>query len=306
MDCDKHRIRFTKAGDLRLVSHHDLMRCFERMLRRAALPFRSTGGFHPTPRLVFALSLPLGVAGLDEVAELELTEPVGPDEVHRRLAEQAPPGLEVLSVRRVEAKATARVRRAFYRVKVAGALPPTPTLPRKGGGSEEGPAAAEVLLPPPLRGRVGVGGEQPPPPDDLPARVAALLARPAVWVERLRPQPRRVDIRPYIDDLRLRGGALEMDLWVTPTGTARADEVMECLGLGEWLRAGAVPQRTGLEIEDELTDPQSSGPAAVVPRAGPPVFPTGPAEGEVVRPAAPPPPAAPATWGASPNGPVLE
>src|ERR1700756_418971 len=54
---DKVRIRFRKDGDLRFVSHHDLMRSFERMLRRAGLPFRSTSGFNPKPRLIFALSL---------------------------------------------------------------------------------------------------------------------------------------------------------------------------------------------------------------------------------------------------------
>ncbi|MFM8273810.1 MAG: DUF2344 domain-containing protein, partial [Gemmata sp.] len=30
---DKFRFRFVKSGTLRLVSHHDLMRCAERMLR---------------------------------------------------------------------------------------------------------------------------------------------------------------------------------------------------------------------------------------------------------------------------------
>ena len=49
---DKIRIRFRKGGDLRLLSHHDLMRSFERMLRRAALPLRNSQGFHPKPRLV--------------------------------------------------------------------------------------------------------------------------------------------------------------------------------------------------------------------------------------------------------------
>ena len=61
---DKLRFRFAKTGTLRLLSHHDLMRCLERMLRRADLPFKSTAGFHPGPRVVFALSLPLGVVGL--------------------------------------------------------------------------------------------------------------------------------------------------------------------------------------------------------------------------------------------------
>src|SRR6184192_1420855 len=87
---DKVRIRFRKAGALRLLSHHDLMRTFERMLRRAELPFRSSQGFHPKPRIIFALSLPLGVAGLEEVAELELDELLPAEEIQNRLERQAP------------------------------------------------------------------------------------------------------------------------------------------------------------------------------------------------------------------------
>src|SRR5688500_16193125 len=90
---DKLRFRFAKTGTLRLLSHHDLMRCLERMLRRADVPFKSTAGFHPTPRVVFALSLPLGVPGRDEVLELELTRPCESDEVLTRLNAQAPDGL---------------------------------------------------------------------------------------------------------------------------------------------------------------------------------------------------------------------
>ena len=85
MSFDKVRIRFRKDGDLRFVSHHDLMRAFERMLRRASLPFRSTEGFHPQPRLIFALSLPLGVSGLAEVLEIEWTESIEPDAALSRL-----------------------------------------------------------------------------------------------------------------------------------------------------------------------------------------------------------------------------
>src|SRR5579871_4460656 len=99
---DKVRLRFRKGGDVRFLSHHDLMRTFERMLRRADLPFRRTQGFHPKPRLVFALSLPLGVVGLEEVVELELNDDVPPDAVRERLAAQAPPGLTILTVRPVE------------------------------------------------------------------------------------------------------------------------------------------------------------------------------------------------------------
>lgn len=210
---DKHRIRFRKSGDLRLVSHHDLMRCFERMLRRAELPYHATAGFNPKPRMIFALSLGLGIEGCAEVVELELDEEIPPEEVRARLVRQAPPGLEVLSVRRIDVRATAQVRSAGYRLRVP----------------EDHQAGLEE-------------------------RIRALKAAEQSWIERTRPQPRRFDLQPYLRDLRLQGDSLEMDLWVTPTGTARPDEVLRLLGLGDVLDAGAVLQRTKLELHDEAAD----------------------------------------------------
>lgn len=211
MVCAKVRIRFRKAGDLRLVSHHDLMRTFERMLRRAALPFHSTSGFNPRPRLVFALSLGLGIVGCREVLELELDAPVPPEQVHEQLRRQAPPGLEILEVQSIDPKASAQVQYVTYRIAVA----------------------AERLA--------GVHD-----------RAAALLAAAEVPVERARPQPRRLDIRPYLDDLRVQPDSLELHLRVTPTGTARPDELLELLGLGDLLPAGSVLERTSVELQDEL------------------------------------------------------
>src|SRR5262245_50258011 len=186
MAVDKLRIRFRKRGDLRFLSHHDLMRAFERMLRRAALPFRSTSGFHPKPRVVFALSLPLGVVGLDEVVELELTEEMPPEDVLSRLHSQAPAGLEFVSARRILPNAPGQVVRAVYRLPV--------------------------------------------PPDriaDLAERCSAVLARDAISVQRTHPQPRRVDIRAYVLGAWTTSDALLLDLRVTPTGSARADELIE-------------------------------------------------------------------------------
>ena len=120
---DKVRLRFRKDGALRLLSHHDLMRCFERMLRRAALPVRQSQGFHPKPRLIFALSLPLGVIGCEEVAELELDEILPLEEVRDRLVRQAPLGMEILSLRRIDFKAGAQIHSLTYRI----ALPPDRT-----------------------------------------------------------------------------------------------------------------------------------------------------------------------------------
>ena len=46
----KVRLRFAKCGDLRLVSHHDLLRCLERMLRRAQVPMAMSQGSTRAPR----------------------------------------------------------------------------------------------------------------------------------------------------------------------------------------------------------------------------------------------------------------
>src|SRR5205085_5008348 len=92
----KVRLRFRKDGDLRFVSHHDLMKVFERTFRRAALPVALTKGFHPSPRMVFASSLALGIIGCEEVLELVLDAELTPEEVHQALARQAPPGLTIL------------------------------------------------------------------------------------------------------------------------------------------------------------------------------------------------------------------
>lgn len=118
MDYRKVRIRFQKTGDLRLISHHDLLRFFERMLRRAQLPMRWTQGFNPHPRLVFALPLSLGIIGSQEVVELELEGEITPEEVSARLAAHTLPGIEILSVHPIDPRTTAHVRRAGYRLEV--------------------------------------------------------------------------------------------------------------------------------------------------------------------------------------------
>ena len=212
---DKVRIRFRKGGDLRLVSHHDLMRCFERMLRRADIPFHATNGFNPKPRMVFALSLGLGIVGCEEAIELELDAELPLEDIQARLAREAPSGLEILNIRRVDPKTTAQVRRVCYRVRV--------------------PADRA---------------------QDLPLRIKTLLEAPECWIERTRPQHRRIDVRAYLRGLCFESKALTIDLWVTPTGSARPDEVLQVLGLSDLLTAGAVLERTVLELHDEIESPE--------------------------------------------------
>jgi radical SAM-linked protein len=259
MQGDKIRFRFAKTGDLRFVSHLDLMRCLERMLRRAAVPFKSTAGFHPTPRLVLALSLPLGVAGLNEALELELTEPLDSADVLTRLRVVAPDGLTLHSAGVIDLKRSAVPRRAEYRY-----APPTGI-----------PAYAA-------------------------ARAADFLSQNQVWVDRLRPKPRQLNVRPYLRDIRVSPAVVEFDLWVTQGGTARADELVAALGLAE--AADAVPylERTHLELHDETPPGQPDGPPTEPAETRPLIHPPADAGGGDDR------PTTRATWGLSPAGPVVE
>jgi hypothetical protein len=88
----------------------------------------------------------------------------------------------------------------------------------------------------------------------LPESCTRLLAQSECWIERHRPELRRVNIRPYILDLRIEGNVLEIDLRVTPTGSARADEVVVQLGCRDLLDAGVVLERTKLDLIDEKTE----------------------------------------------------
>src|SRR5262249_57172689 len=107
-----------------------------------------------------------------------------------------------------------------------------------------------------------------------------------------RPGPKRLNIRPYFRNLSVASGGSEppvlgwnrgltsparltLDLWVTQTGTARADEILRLLDITDLTDAGAVVERTTVELHDEVPNPD--------PADGPP---TGPAETLPLDPAA--------------------
>jgi radical SAM-linked protein len=117
----RFRIRFAKQADLRLIGHHDLVTAMERLFRRIGLVLAMSQGFHPRPKMSFPLALALGIAGTDEVFELELVESPDPADLLAQLRAAAPPGLEFLSAEVLERQAgKARVESVLYELP----LPP--------------------------------------------------------------------------------------------------------------------------------------------------------------------------------------
>lgn len=92
------RITFRKFGDLRFIGHRDLVRLFERMLRRSGVELALSQGFHPKAKISFPLALAVGIEGAKELVEVEFSQAVEVVDLEKRLRECCPPGLEVLSV----------------------------------------------------------------------------------------------------------------------------------------------------------------------------------------------------------------
>ncbi len=89
------RLRFSKRGKVRFVSHRDLARTFERAFRVAALPLAFTQGFSPRPKVSLGLALGVGHESDAEYLDLELVDPIDVDGLAGALAGALPEGVEV-------------------------------------------------------------------------------------------------------------------------------------------------------------------------------------------------------------------
>ncbi len=80
------------------ISHLDLMRLFQRALRRADLPIAITNGFNPHPKISVTPALKLGQSSSNLEADIYLTKPVDAQEFKIKLQAQLPEGIEILNV----------------------------------------------------------------------------------------------------------------------------------------------------------------------------------------------------------------
>jgi radical SAM family uncharacterized protein/radical SAM-linked protein len=113
---------FGKLGDMALVGHLDLVRLFDRAIRRAALPISFTGGFHPSPRMSIAQALPLGATSSGEIIDFELTQAMTPQEFQYRLSQELPGDIPIYRIVNVDLKAPAATQvlnKAEYLISVA-------------------------------------------------------------------------------------------------------------------------------------------------------------------------------------------
>ncbi|HHY14046.1 MAG TPA: DUF2344 domain-containing protein [Thermoanaerobacterales bacterium] len=95
------RSKFTKEPSVRLISHLDVVRVFDRAIRRANLPIAFSKGFNPRPQMNFSFPLPLGVTSSAEYVDMELSEPILPQIFQERLNASLPNGFHIIKAQKI-------------------------------------------------------------------------------------------------------------------------------------------------------------------------------------------------------------
>lgn len=92
------RLRFSKTGRLKYISHLDINRAMSRALKRAQILLWYTEGFNPHPYMSFSLPLSLGVESLCESVDLRIIGDITNDEIKNRLNNVLPQDIKIVDV----------------------------------------------------------------------------------------------------------------------------------------------------------------------------------------------------------------
>ena len=94
----KARIKFRKYGAMKFIGHLDIMRFFQKVMRRAEIPIAFSGGFSPHMIMSFANPLGVGVTSDGEYFDIELTEEIDMQAAVARMNETVVEGIEIVNM----------------------------------------------------------------------------------------------------------------------------------------------------------------------------------------------------------------
>ena len=196
------RIRHTKESALKYSSHLDLMRVWERVFRRAAIPIAYSKGFNPRPKITSAAPLSVGYSSETELLDIHLARRLPALNVVEQLSPQLPEGLRIMSVEEIPLtlpSLQSQMRQAEYQARLVTSSSP----------------------------------------EEIQGHIKALFAEDSISWQRLhKGKIRSYDLRPLIDDLWIagqwdKGIILGMRLQLNSQATGRPDDVLKALGYQE-------------------------------------------------------------------------
>lgn len=188
----KIRIQFSKHGAMKFIGHLDIMRYFQKAIRRAGIDIAYSGGFSPHQLMSFAAPLGVGLESDAEYLDIEVNSHQGgammQDSLNRVMAE----GIRILSVRMLPGDA----KNAMASVAAAGYL---------------------------VRFRKGYE-----PDFEYAARLPVFYAAQKIpFVKTTKKGETTIDLKPAIYELSMRGTAVFMLVDASSAGNIKPGMVME-------------------------------------------------------------------------------
>ncbi|MBR6487018.1 MAG: TIGR03936 family radical SAM-associated protein [Lachnospiraceae bacterium] len=115
----KVRIKFKKEGLMKYIGHLDVMRYFQKLLRRADIPIAYSSGMSPHQIMSFAMPLSMGLESDAEYVDIEITEPVSSALAIKKMNDCNAYGIEIISFKELPEgakNAMASIKAADYAV----------------------------------------------------------------------------------------------------------------------------------------------------------------------------------------------
>ncbi len=197
----KVRVKFAKEGAMKFIGHLDIMRYFQKAVKRAGLDAAFSEGYSPHMIMSFASPLGVGITSTGEYFDLELKSASSSEEMVKKLNDAMVEGMRILSVRQVEegkaGKAMSLVAAADYVI----------TFP----GGKRTVRGLEARKLPGLR-----------------------TSHPLQSVKKTKKSEKEVDIRPFIYHMEEKEGSIYLTLAAGSSNNTKPELVMEafCAFLG--------------------------------------------------------------------------
>lgn len=98
----KYRLKLTKDGNLRYLSHLDWQNTILKTLYRSGLKLNFSRGFNPTPKISLGIALPVFVESCTEFVDIEIFDKLTDEEVKEKLQNALPDKIRLLGIKKIE------------------------------------------------------------------------------------------------------------------------------------------------------------------------------------------------------------
>ncbi len=190
----KVRIKFAKYGTMKFIGHLDIMRFFQKAIRRADIDISYTTGFSPHQIMSFAAPLGVGIESYGEYFDIEVNSATTSSDMLKRLNNACVEGIEIYSIK---------------------------ALPDNIGNAMATVAAAEYKI---------VWKDTSAIPVDLKSQVDSFGSLPTIYIEKkTKKSVAEIDLKPSIYTISADDNSITMTINASSSGNIKPSLVLEAL-----------------------------------------------------------------------------